>query len=183
MSILDLELSLRSSLLLTYDLVHKLGMSETNMASRDDEMLLRLYIPIAKLYTAKLVRHNMHMCWGGMCWTSLDMEYVHVPSNAWHCIMHVLDMMSHHTLSHRTLCHITSHAVHGWNIMWHVAASRLYMLPYVSITSCFIACFSQAVATASEGLECFGGAVSVACCSCRCDTCGVHVVWWDEMRM
>jgi len=40
------------------EIVRLLGLAETNMASEQDQLLMRLLIPVAKLYTGKQVRNS-----------------------------------------------------------------------------------------------------------------------------
>lgn len=42
------------------EVVHLLGLAETNMASEQQQLLLRLLVPVAKLYTGKQV-WNSHL--------------------------------------------------------------------------------------------------------------------------
>ncbi|NXI53915.1 ACD11 dehydrogenase, partial [Chloroceryle aenea] len=48
-----MEVETRGAFLLTMEIVRLLGLVETNMASEEDQLLLRLLIPVAKLYTGK----------------------------------------------------------------------------------------------------------------------------------
>ncbi|NXD70769.1 ACD11 dehydrogenase, partial [Eolophus roseicapillus] len=48
-----MEVQTRGAFLLLMDMVRLLGLAETNMASEQDQLLLRLLVPVAKLYTGK----------------------------------------------------------------------------------------------------------------------------------
>ncbi|NWX00561.1 ACD11 dehydrogenase, partial [Caloenas nicobarica] len=48
-----MEVQTRGAFLLLMEIVRLLGLVETNMASEEDQLLLRLLIPVAKLYTGK----------------------------------------------------------------------------------------------------------------------------------
>ncbi|KFP91209.1 hypothetical protein N311_08530, partial [Apaloderma vittatum] len=48
-----MEVQTRGAFLLVMDIVRLLGLTETNQASEQDQLLLRLLIPLAKLYTGK----------------------------------------------------------------------------------------------------------------------------------
>ncbi|NWW70536.1 ACD11 dehydrogenase, partial [Climacteris rufus] len=52
-TIARLEVQARGALLLLMEIVRLLGLAETNLASEQDLLLLRLLIPVAKLYTGK----------------------------------------------------------------------------------------------------------------------------------
>ncbi|KAM3661450.1 acyl-CoA dehydrogenase family member 11-like [Ammospiza maritima maritima] len=48
-----MEVQVRGAFLLLMDIVRLLGLAETNLASEQEQLLLRLLIPVAKLYTGK----------------------------------------------------------------------------------------------------------------------------------
>ncbi|NWH63987.1 ACD11 dehydrogenase, partial [Geococcyx californianus] len=48
-----MEVQTRGAFLLLMEIIHLLGLVETTMASEEDQLLLRLLIPVAKLYTGK----------------------------------------------------------------------------------------------------------------------------------
>ncbi|NXC07466.1 ACD11 dehydrogenase, partial [Orthonyx spaldingii] len=48
-----MEVQVRGAFLLLMEIVRLLGLAETNLASEQDQLLLRLLIPVAKLYTGK----------------------------------------------------------------------------------------------------------------------------------
>ncbi|NWS48358.1 ACD11 dehydrogenase, partial [Probosciger aterrimus] len=48
-----MEVQTRGAFLLLMDMVRLLGLAETNMASEQEQLLLRLLVPVAKLYTGK----------------------------------------------------------------------------------------------------------------------------------
>ncbi|XP_074410649.1 acyl-CoA dehydrogenase family member 11 [Zonotrichia albicollis] len=48
-----MEVQVRGAFLLLMDIVRLLGLTETNLASEQEQLLLRLLIPVAKLYTGK----------------------------------------------------------------------------------------------------------------------------------
>ncbi|XP_064890006.1 acyl-CoA dehydrogenase family member 11 isoform X2 [Columba livia] len=48
-----MEVQTRGAFLLLMEIVRLLGLVETNMASEEDQLLLRLLVPVAKLYTGK----------------------------------------------------------------------------------------------------------------------------------
>ncbi|KAM7089922.1 acyl-CoA dehydrogenase family member 11-like isoform 2-T5 [Ciconia maguari] len=52
-TIARMEVQTRGAFLLLMEIVRLLGLVETNMASEQDQLLLRLLIPVAKLYTGK----------------------------------------------------------------------------------------------------------------------------------
>ncbi|NXS44277.1 ACD11 dehydrogenase, partial [Balaeniceps rex] len=52
-TIARMEVQMRGAFLLLMEIVRLLGLVETNMASEQDQLLLRLLIPVAKLYTGK----------------------------------------------------------------------------------------------------------------------------------
>ncbi|KFZ46200.1 hypothetical protein N321_08343, partial [Antrostomus carolinensis] len=52
-TIAQMEVQTRGAFLLIMEIVRLLGLVETNMASEQDQLLLRLLIPVAKLYTGK----------------------------------------------------------------------------------------------------------------------------------
>ncbi|NXL65205.1 ACD11 dehydrogenase, partial [Chordeiles acutipennis] len=52
-TIAQMEVQTRGAFLLLMEIVRLLGLVETNMASEQDQLLLRLLIPVAKLYTGK----------------------------------------------------------------------------------------------------------------------------------
>ncbi|KAM6297980.1 acyl-CoA dehydrogenase family member 11-like [Aegotheles albertisi] len=52
-TIARMEVQARGAFLLLMEIVRLLGLAETNMASEQDQLLLRLLIPVAKLYTGK----------------------------------------------------------------------------------------------------------------------------------
>ncbi|XP_074777445.1 acyl-CoA dehydrogenase family member 11-like isoform X2 [Athene noctua] len=52
-TIARMEVQTRGAFLLIMEIVRLLGLVETNMASEQDQLLLRLLIPVAKLYTGK----------------------------------------------------------------------------------------------------------------------------------
>ncbi|NXA38003.1 ACD11 dehydrogenase, partial [Eudromia elegans] len=52
-TIARMEVQTRGAFLLLMEIVRLLGLAETNMASEQDQLLLRLLIPVAKLYTGK----------------------------------------------------------------------------------------------------------------------------------
>ncbi|KFO86952.1 hypothetical protein N320_04649, partial [Buceros rhinoceros silvestris] len=52
-TIAQMEVQARGAFLLLMEIVCLLGLAETNMASEQDQLLLRLLIPVAKLYTGK----------------------------------------------------------------------------------------------------------------------------------
>ncbi|NXV25585.1 ACD11 dehydrogenase, partial [Rissa tridactyla] len=52
-TIARMEVQTRGAFLLLMEIVRLLGLAETNMASEQDHLLLRLLIPVAKLYTGK----------------------------------------------------------------------------------------------------------------------------------
>uniref|UniRef100_A0A8B9DL78 ACD11 dehydrogenase n=1 Tax=Anser cygnoides TaxID=8845 RepID=A0A8B9DL78_ANSCY len=52
-TIARLEVQTRGAFLLLMEIAQLLGLAETNMASEQDQLLLRLLVPVAKLYTGK----------------------------------------------------------------------------------------------------------------------------------
>ena len=52
-TIARMEVQTRGAFLLLMEMVRLLGLAETNMASEQDQLLLRLLVPVAKLYTGK----------------------------------------------------------------------------------------------------------------------------------
>ncbi|KFV49058.1 hypothetical protein N328_05273, partial [Gavia stellata] len=52
-TVAQMEVQTRGAFLLLMETVRLLGLAETNMASEQDQLLLRLLIPVAKLYTGK----------------------------------------------------------------------------------------------------------------------------------
>ncbi|NWH21097.1 ACD11 dehydrogenase, partial [Grus americana] len=52
-TIARMEVQTRGAFLLLMEIVRLLGLVETNMASEEDQLLLRLLVPVAKLYTGK----------------------------------------------------------------------------------------------------------------------------------
>ncbi|NXC36357.1 ACD11 dehydrogenase, partial [Campylorhamphus procurvoides] len=52
-TIARMEVQVRGAFLLLMEIVRLLGLAETNLASEQDQLLLRLLIPVAKLYTGK----------------------------------------------------------------------------------------------------------------------------------
>ncbi|NWI79912.1 ACD11 dehydrogenase, partial [Dryoscopus gambensis] len=52
-TIARMEVQVRGAFLLVMEIVRLLGLAETNLASEQDQLLLRLLIPVAKLYTGK----------------------------------------------------------------------------------------------------------------------------------
>lgn len=44
------------------EMARLLGLAETNMASEQDQLLLRLLVPVAKLYTGKQVWNKQWVC-------------------------------------------------------------------------------------------------------------------------
>ncbi|XP_010302385.2 acyl-CoA dehydrogenase family member 11 [Balearica regulorum gibbericeps] len=52
-TIARMEVQTRGAFLLLMEIVRLLGLAETNMASEEDQLLLRLLVPVAKLYTGK----------------------------------------------------------------------------------------------------------------------------------
>lgn len=52
----------RGAFLLLMEMVRLLGLAETNMASKQDQLLLRLLVPVAKLYTGKQVWNKQFVC-------------------------------------------------------------------------------------------------------------------------
>ncbi|NXC41168.1 ACD11 dehydrogenase, partial [Penelope pileata] len=52
-TIARMEVQARGAFLLLMEIVRLLGLAETNMASEQDQLLLRLLVPVAKLYTGK----------------------------------------------------------------------------------------------------------------------------------
>nr|XP_009944056.1 PREDICTED: isobutyryl-CoA dehydrogenase, mitochondrial-like [Opisthocomus hoazin] len=52
-TIARMEVQTRGAFLLLMEIVRLLGLAETNMASEQDQLLMRLLIPVAKLYTGK----------------------------------------------------------------------------------------------------------------------------------
>ncbi|XP_066056054.1 acyl-CoA dehydrogenase family member 11-like isoform X2 [Chamaea fasciata] len=52
-TIARLEVQVRGAFLLLMEIVRLLGLAETNLASEQEQLLLRLLIPVAKLYTGK----------------------------------------------------------------------------------------------------------------------------------
>ncbi|KAL9834418.1 acyl-CoA dehydrogenase family member 11-like isoform 1-T2 [Geothlypis trichas] len=52
-TIARMEVQVRGAFLLLMDIVRLLGLAETNLASEQEQLLLRLLIPVAKLYTGK----------------------------------------------------------------------------------------------------------------------------------
>ncbi|XP_013056650.3 acyl-CoA dehydrogenase family member 11-like isoform X1 [Anser cygnoides] len=52
-TIARLEVQTRGAFLLLMEIARLLGLAETNMASEQDQLLLRLLVPVAKLYTGK----------------------------------------------------------------------------------------------------------------------------------
>lgn len=49
------QVQVRGAFLLLMEIARLLGLAETNLASEQDQLLLRLLIPVAKLYTGKQV--------------------------------------------------------------------------------------------------------------------------------
>ncbi|XP_053938619.1 acyl-CoA dehydrogenase family member 11 isoform X2 [Cuculus canorus] len=52
-TIARLEVQTRGAFLLLMEIIRLLGLAETTMASKEDQLLLRLLVPVAKLYTGK----------------------------------------------------------------------------------------------------------------------------------
>lgn len=50
-----MEIEVRAAFLLTFDHIRMLGLAENGEASDEDEGIMRLMMPVCKLYTAKQV--------------------------------------------------------------------------------------------------------------------------------
>lgn len=53
-----MQVQTRGAFLLLMEIARLLGLAETNMAREQDQLLLRLLVPVAKLYTGKQVWSN-----------------------------------------------------------------------------------------------------------------------------
>lgn len=61
------QVQTRGAFLLLMEMARLLGLAETNMASEQDQLLLRLLVPVAKLYTGKQVWNKQFVCRAGLC--------------------------------------------------------------------------------------------------------------------
>lgn len=57
-----MQVQTRGAFLLLMEIARLLGSAETNMASEQDQLLLRLLVPVAKLYTGKQVWNKQLVC-------------------------------------------------------------------------------------------------------------------------
>lgn len=53
------QVQVRGAFLLLMEMVRLLGLAETNLASEQEQLLLRLLVPVAKLYTGKQVWNRL----------------------------------------------------------------------------------------------------------------------------